>query len=86
MFDIDAIRRRLEATTPGQWGRHGADVHVAGQSEPLLRGRDGSAELRAQADADADFVAHAPADIAALLRALKEVAPTDAGRTGRRAR
>jgi hypothetical protein len=35
-----------------------------------VRGRDGSAALRAQADVDAEFIAHAPGDIAALLDAL----------------
>jgi hypothetical protein len=63
---IEQIRRRLAAATPGPWSRHGADVHadVVGQ---LLTGRDGSSAIRAQADRDAEFVAHAHSDIALLL-------------------
>jgi hypothetical protein len=80
VLDVNAIRRRLEATAPGEWSRHGADVHAAGQSEPLLRGRDGSADLRAQADADAEFVAHVPADIAALLAALEQTRQSSPGK------
>jgi hypothetical protein len=71
-MDVEAIRRRLAGATPGEWARHGADVYVAGEVEPLVRGRDGSAALRAQADLDAEFIAHAPGDIAALLDALGE--------------
>lgn len=64
-MDVEAIRQRLAEATPGPWARHGCDVHGGGAV--LLRGRDGSAEIRAQADRDADFVAHAHSDIAALL-------------------
>ena len=64
----DAIRRRLNEATPGPWLRHGSDVYAADQ--PLLRGRDGSSEIRQQADRDAEFVAHAREDIAALLDAI----------------
>lgn len=70
MADLDAIRARLHAITPGRWVRHGADVHAADEPTPLLRGRDGDPDVRAQSDADAEFVAHAPADLAALLDAL----------------
>jgi hypothetical protein len=66
-IDIAAIRARLSAITEGPWSRHGSDVHAPGDQVPLVRGRDGSAIVRAQADADADFIAHAPSDIAALI-------------------
>lgn len=70
--NTDAIRRRMSETTPGPWLRHGADVHAADRL--LFRGRDGSSEVRRQADRDAEFVAHAREDIAALLDALDRTA------------
>ena len=42
-------------------------VFAGDQKTPLLRGRVRTAEVRAQTDADAEFVAHAAADIATLL-------------------
>jgi hypothetical protein len=65
--DVAAIRARLSAITEGPWSRHGSDVYAPGDQVPLVRGRDGSAVVRAQADADAEFIAHAPSDIAALI-------------------
>jgi hypothetical protein len=71
MVDVDSIHARLNAITPGTWRRHGGDIFAGGdQTTPLLRGRVRTAEVRAQSDADAEFVAHAPADIAALLDQL----------------
>jgi hypothetical protein len=61
----------LTAITPGTWRRHGGDIYSGGElTTPLLRGRVRTAEVRAQTDADAEFVAHAAADIAALLDEL----------------
>jgi hypothetical protein len=68
MPDLTAIRRRVEQATSGPWQRHGADVHAGGQ--PLLRGRDGTGEARAQADRDAEFVAHARQDVLDLLELI----------------
>ncbi len=65
--DVAAIRARLSAITKAPWSRHGSDVYAPGDQVPLVRGRDGSAVVRAQADADAEFIAHAPSDIAALI-------------------
>jgi hypothetical protein len=62
MVDVDPIRARLTAITPGSWRRHGSDIYAGGdQTTPLLRGRVRNAEVRAQTDADAEFVAHAAA-------------------------
>jgi hypothetical protein len=66
-IDVAAIRARLSVITEGPWSRHGSDVYAPGDQVPLVRGRDGSAVVRAQADADAEFIAHAPSDIAALI-------------------
>ncbi|HEY3603810.1 MAG TPA: hypothetical protein VGL04_03995 [Sporichthyaceae bacterium] len=68
MFNPQPILDRLNAASPGPWQRHGADVH--GPAGRLFTGRDDSAESRAQADRDAEFVAHARADVAELLAEL----------------
>ena len=66
--DVDSIGARLTAITPGTWRRVGGDIFAPGiQTTPLFRGRVRTAEARAQSDADAEFVVHAAADIAALL-------------------
>src|SRR2546425_4470418 len=71
MVDVGPIRSRLAAITPGTWRRHGGDIFAGSdQTTPLLRGRVRTAKVRAQTDADAEFVAHAAADIAALLDEL----------------
>jgi hypothetical protein len=67
-LDVTQIRRRLADASAGPWQRHGADVH--GPGGLLFTGRDGSAEVRAQADRDAEFLAHARSDVAALLEEL----------------
>ena len=71
-MDTDAIRRRMTEASPGPWARHGSDVRSGDQL--LFRGRDGSAEVRQQANRDAEFVAHAREDIAALLDAVNSAA------------
>src|SRR5450755_644711 len=66
--DVDSIGARLTAITPGTWRRVGGDIFAPGmQTTPLFRGRVRTTEARAQSDADAEFVVHAAADIAALL-------------------
>ena len=67
MTDLDSIRRRALAASDGEWSRHGADVWLDSSSEALFHGRDGSADTRAQADRDAEFVAHARSDVLSLL-------------------
>jgi hypothetical protein len=70
MVDVDSIHARLTAITPGTWRRHGGDIFAGDQTTPLLRGRVRTADVRVQSDADAEFVVHAAADIAALLDQL----------------
>ena len=75
-LDLEAIRRRANAASPGPWSRHGADVHSSdGSSGPLFVGRDGTSAVREQADRDAEFVARARADVLALLDELERRAP-----------
>src|ERR1700693_1641099 len=71
MVDVDAIHARLTAITPGTWWRVGGDIFAPGApTMPLFRGRVRTADVRVQSDADAEFVVHAAADIAALLDQL----------------
>lgn len=65
LSDLKATVDRLTAASPGPWQRHGADLYD--EYGRLFIGRDGAADVRAQADRDAEFVAHAREDIAALL-------------------
>jgi hypothetical protein len=69
-IDVAAMRRRLDAATPGPWSHHGADVR--GPGAVIFTGRDGSAQLRGQADRDAEFVANAREDFAALLDLIQD--------------
>jgi hypothetical protein len=70
--DLDQVRARALASSEGPWQRHGSDVWVQGSSSPLFTGRDGSAEVRRQADADAEFVSHAREDVVELLLLLDQ--------------
>ncbi len=70
-MDVTAIRARAQAATAGPWRRHGADVWADNDGGALFSGRDGSAEVRRQADRDAEFVAHAREDVLMLLEALE---------------
>ncbi len=70
MTDLEQVRARALAATEGPWQRHGSDVWTEGATDPLFRGRDGSAEVRRQADSDAEFVAHAREDVLHLLALL----------------
>ncbi|MDP9406610.1 MAG: hypothetical protein M3P95_01610 [Actinomycetota bacterium] len=72
MTDLEQVRARALAATEGPWQRHGSDVWAEGSPDPLFRGRDGSAEVRHQADADAEFVAHAREDVLQLLALLDQ--------------
>lgn len=72
MTDLEQVRARVLATSEGRWQRHGSDVWLEDASTPLFVGRDGSAEVRRQADADAEFVAHAREDVLALLALLEQ--------------
>lgn len=77
--DIAAIRARLEAATPGPWKATASGVSTPiGELDflPGIAEADQPGWSVADMDAAADFIAHAPSDIAALLQAL-EVAEQD---------
>ena len=76
MIDLDAIKARLAAATPGPW-RHGPETdakvgNVVDFGPPptapfaVLYCAD-TRDARAQRLHDADLIAHAPTDIAALI-------------------
>jgi hypothetical protein len=77
MTEVEQIRARVMAASPGPWRRHGADVWAEGSSTPLFTGRDESSVVREQADADAEFVAHARADVLSLLSLFEAASPGD---------
>lgn len=62
--DLDAIRARLEATTPAPWEAHDTGIVL----QPETDDEEAEDIARAYRMDDADFIAHAPEDIRALLR------------------
>jgi hypothetical protein len=67
-LDLETIRARVAAASPGPWARHGPDVHSP--AGLILHGADGASSVRQQADRDAEFVAHARTDLAALIEEI----------------
>lgn len=69
MSDLDAIEARLNAATPGPWERFVWD------REHLIKRRNGGCIIDAvgMSKENAEFVAHAPADIATLLREVGDL-------------
>lgn len=86
MIDIEAIKARL-ARVVGKWPTKGVLAPGAGEFGPKAWAahgplrchatEQGSARGWTQANADADFIAHAPTDIAALVAEV-EAARTEA--------
>ena len=77
MNEIQAIEARLEAATPGPWDVE--TIPETGESRVIVRSNTGDPMLdvsvaphgvRAE---DAEFIAHAPEDIRALLDEVKAV-------------
>ena len=73
--DLEAIRKRLEAVTPGPWKWDrclgGTWALEDSQGVPLLY-EYGPTGLQVETPI-ADFIAHAPGDIAALLERVEEL-------------
>lgn len=67
-LDLEAVRARVAAASPGPWVRHGADVHSP--AGLILHGADGEPAVRQQADRDAEFVANSRTDVAALVEEI----------------
>lgn len=91
MTDLEAIKARLAAATPGPWsddwtGRGPLDTHWSCQPDykEIIRmeGSDSwggcNHSLRCDA-ADASLIAHAPADLAALVAEVEELRATVGG-------
>ena len=64
---LDAIRARLEAATPGPWERNDQHTKQRGIAGPL------GLCATAWEDGDAEFIAHAPGDVAWLLARVEEL-------------
>jgi hypothetical protein len=71
-MDLDAIEARMARTSARPWYRHGANIDDAGGNR-IFDGRDGDAEVRQQADRDAEMVAHAPTDVAELIDEVRRL-------------
>ena len=69
-LDRDAIRARLQAATPGPW-KVCPDEATEGDLELVCQGtvdqHAGPICMHPLTSADAEFIAHAPTDVAALL-------------------
>ena len=64
---IEEIRARLDAATPGPWRVAEDDAEVMCIDQPNGNGRNFFHGESPQEADDAEFIAHAPADIAFLL-------------------
>lgn len=70
---LEAIRARLAAATPGPWTLPYHDGALAGPHGASLLGLDVDGMAIVWARADAELIAHAPADIAALLAEVERL-------------
>lgn len=80
MIDLDAIEGRLNDITPGEWGLSedgvviiANDGHYSSTVADLDWGPGRPIEMLDWYLKDADFIAHAPADIAALIAEVKRL-------------
>jgi hypothetical protein len=68
VIDIEAIKARLQAATPGPW--ENTDPRQIRHAEPNIYA--GDQEIAdAYSLGDSELIAHAPADIAALVKELE---------------
>ena len=83
MTDIEAIKGRLTAATPGPWrrdGNHRAKVR-GGDGDTLTRVVPESSDepWSLTDEANADLIAHAPGDIAALIAEVERLREVNDG-------
>lgn len=71
-LDLDAIRQRAEAATPGPWGYWGQGW-IAPESDPQRDPVGVPQNLIPRHDADAEFIASARTDIPALLAKIEQL-------------
>ena len=82
--DLDAIRARLAAATPGPWHAYGNTLaaETGGCTcSPHYGAHEahcGLEEIGQVVESDADLIAHAPADLAALLAEVERLRRTEA--------
>lgn len=86
-IDLDAIKARAEAATPGPWVREWAFSTHFVVPEAAERVADGNvARLKAHQRADAEFIAHAREDVPALLAEVERLRRELAAEQTRRGR
>lgn len=76
MGRLDEIRARLEAATPGPWETFGFEVNgVKSRLNKVKPARDNHSftHISLSHDEDAEFIAHAPEDIAYLLAEIERL-------------
>jgi hypothetical protein len=92
ILDLQAIRKRAEAATEGPWQAHKYSVssehtkseNYAGEIDDICSLNDGEYIENYNAEADAEFIAHARQDVPALIaeverlrEALEEIVSVD---------
>ena len=82
-LDLDAIKTRLDAATPGPWAQHPEvprSIVSAGKPDFSLLALDAPPEdgpyAVVDSEGDADLIAHAPTDIAALVAEIERLRAT----------
>ena len=75
MLDLDPIKARLAAATPGpwRWSRVESWGHVAKLHDIHFLPNLASLSSTQQDQADADLIAHAPSDLAALVAEVERL-------------
>lgn len=69
-----AARERLDKATPGPWSHYDAVEHGLKTGPDVIHAKEALFEAKGEwPDADCDFVAHAPTDIARLLDRVDEL-------------
>jgi hypothetical protein len=72
-LDLEGIRARVEAATPGPWEADEGKVTCDHSADPSWALRERPVVTTLASDTDAEFIAHARTDVPALLDALEKV-------------
>jgi hypothetical protein len=67
-MSTESVRARLEAATPGTWKADSGGCCVGTDDADIA---EGSRHPHAHTSKDIDFIAHAPADIAAAMKVIE---------------
>jgi hypothetical protein len=77
-LDLEPIKARLSAATPGPWKRYYAGIDLDGEEMWYVGHNGGTVTIDGVAGdipytPDAEFIAHAPSDIAALVAEVERL-------------